>query len=285
MAFLLIVQSPVAAWHVWRTRRFGAVTGFGLGAMFTFLLFLPGLPGMLALPHDTGSSLGALLGKIKSVGEAAASGGALIPALIAGLAAFLIAGLGVMRCWRASPHVVVFLFGPSLLGVSVLLALGHHVYPRFFFLALGFALLVTFEALLGLGRLGKPLLGLAVAAMVALVPRAYGPKQDFTKAKEFVEANLKPHDAVAITQVTSMVYQNHYASKWTRVASYAELRKLCKTSPRTWILYTIPEFLETEQPEMYLAIKTKFRKVARFPGTLTHGDIIVCIYEKGGGEL
>src|SRR5262245_7581444 len=116
----------------------------------------------------------------------------------------------IRRDWRTALALVL----PALLAGGLMFALGHNLWPRFFFFSMGFALLIVIRGAMAAPRLlaalfgrrqgagegrsaarwdwaevaGVALVCLIIAASVATLPRNYRlPKQDFTGARDFVE--------------------------------------------------------------------------------------------------
>ena len=110
---------------------------------------------------------------------------------------------------------------PPLAGAAYVIAAGHHLWPRFFYFAFGFAALVAIRGAMtieqfamGLSALARAGNGLLCGAMIlvsaASVPFAYGPKQDYEGAMAFVQAERKPGDAVLTAGLISYPYENLY---------------------------------------------------------------------------
>jgi hypothetical protein len=203
-----------------------------------------------------------------------------------GAAVALIGLLSIARRNRAAALVLVL---PAVIGAAAILWSGHNLWPRFFFFAMGFALLIAMEGVFATVRLGGKLSGrpglsprvaaaaacLIVAASAATVPRCYSyPKQDFTGARDYVErfrANGEPAVAVG---AASLVYKNYYAPAWTPIESAEQLASL-PGSP--WLVYTLPIELRTYHPEVWRVVDREYRPVKIFPGTLQGGgEVYVC---------
>jgi mannosyltransferase len=210
------------------------------------------------------------------------------------LAVLLTFGVGVASFARSNPAMVLQLFIPVSLCAGVILALGHPLWPRFFFFASGFAALFLVRGLTDLGRLGGRSLGLstersAAAGMVlaglliavsALSLRTvYGPKQDYLGALGFVEARKEPGDAVVTVGLTSFPYLQFYRTGWREARSLNELESIRADARRTWLLYTFPLHLEAVHGELMTAIKRDFQLVAEFRGSVGDGTVFVCLGE------
>ncbi len=64
-----------------------------------------------------------------------------------GAIALIIFGVGCWSFSRSSLVVVILLALPSVLGAAVMIGLGHHLWPRFFFFTMGFAVLVVIRGI------------------------------------------------------------------------------------------------------------------------------------------
>jgi hypothetical protein len=225
----------------------------------------------------------------------------------------LLTGLG--SYWRANRYVVGLIALPGIVTAAVMLVLEHNLWPRFFFFAIGFGLLLLVRGAMVWGelmaRLGRrPQAGLRPAkdsgplagesplkgsgpqagvrwgtALVAvmLLGSAFSlrsvylyPKQDFVGAMEFVEANRQPGEPVVTAGLASLPYQRYYGRNWPAVATRAQLEAVRATGRPAWLLYTLPVYVRSRQPEVWNAIQTEFTTVRVFRGTIGDGEIYVC---------
>jgi len=211
----------------------------------------------------------------------------------------VVTGAGTVDYIRRNPIVAeLALFGPAI-GAAVSLSLSHPIWPRFFLFAMGFVALLIFRGIAVLagaaarilrvppGRL--PLIEVAAgAALVATsalaVPSAWAPKQDFTGALEYVEANRRPGDAVATVSLTVFAYSEYFRTDWQPVASPEALEALRRSAPRTWIVYTLPQVLEVNDSALMAAIEGGFRIVRELGGTLGDGEIYVGLAERPASD-
>ena len=210
----------------------------------------------------------------------------------AALLGLAIAMVGSVSYLRQRPMVLGLLVIPLTLGMAVTMALGHPVWPRFFFSGLGFGILVAIRGARVLGEAtGRVLrqprwLGVAstlalISASAATLPFAYRPKQDFTGAKEYISQARRPHDAVVAVGVAAFSYENYYAPEWGTVATGDELDEIRRRSNRTWLVYTLPLHMESHHADIFALVQREFRVVRTFPGSLGGGDIVVCRYDRG----
>jgi hypothetical protein len=180
------------------------------------------------------------------------------------------------------------LFVPPLAGGAYVVAAGHHLWPRFFYFAFGFAALVAVRGAMTLeeaalarwSRGGVRYAGFLCAAMVAVsafsLPRAFGPKQDYEGAKAFVESARKPGDTVVMAGLIAYPYENLYKTPWQKVTSVEQLNAV-RSAGRVFLLYTLEPVLLATDPEIAAAVKRDFHLARKFPGTLEHGTVYVYI--------
>lgn len=215
------------------------------------------------------------------------------------LVGLVVTGAGAIDYFRRDRVVVeLALFGPAV-GTAVSLALAHPIWPRFYLFAMGFVALLVFRGVTVLTRWAAGLASvppartaalevvagaLLVAASAIAVPTAWNPKQDFEGALEFVQENRLPGDAVATVSLTVFAYSEYFQTDWEPVESVAALDALRSEADRTWIVYTLPQVLEVNHPELMTAIENGFRVVREFGGTLGDGEIYVGLADDGAGE-
>jgi hypothetical protein len=184
---------------------------------------------------------------------------------------------------------------PALLAGSLMLALGHNLWPRFFFFSMGFALLIAIhgtmivpgllaqhikplQAVKGLSAgAGLALASLMILASVFTLPRCYAlPKQDFTGARNYVEHNRQQGDAVVSVGLAGGAYGRYFARHWQVAETEAELTAIQNKYDTVWLVYTIPIQVKAYCPDIWKEIEKDFQVVRVFPGTLGGGEVYVC---------
>ncbi|MBI1789551.1 MAG: glycosyltransferase family 39 protein [Acidobacteria bacterium] len=293
IVFVLVGHALIAGYYLVRRRQVvGPALGFGMGALLTFQLHALALPQVFLDVKKTVSVVNEWKRPLWALAELASGLQVNFAGGVAAVGAVALFGAGMASFLRRRPEVVALLLLPPALGASVVLAMGHHIWPRFFYFAFGFAALIVIRGATVLGdwaaRLarqpgrsglvsGACCFGL-IAVSAASVPFAYGPKQDFGGAHDFVEANRTVGDAVVTADLASYVYSRYYRkSEWTAVESAAQLAAVRARSRRTWLIYTLEPVLAAEQAEVYGVVKRDFRVVKRFGGTLKNGAVVVCV--------
>jgi mannosyltransferase len=210
---------------------------------------------------------------------------------VVGLVALAVCTVGLVSFVRTAPTVATLLIVPVVLCAAIVIGSGHHVWPRFFFFASGFAVLIVVRGAMVVGRWIGTGLGLAparavraatvaslllVAGAAVALPRAYAPKQDFEGALKFVEASRASGDSVVTVGLATMPYQRFYKANWGSVESVESLEEVRSRAPRTWLVYTLPLHLDAVYPDLMVRIRNEFQVVRIFPGTLSGGAVIVC---------
>ena len=275
MAFVLLGHAAVAAAHLIRSRRWGAVLGFGLGFVLTVALHVPAIDAIQRVVlQETFSPVTEWKSPFWTLRETLA-GLSLNYTALAALPIVGVFGLGMWTFLRRRPSVFAVMTLPAAIALLIVLAMDHHIWPRFFFFSAGFAVLALVRGVLSLGRWGTPLMSLILVAGAALVPRAYGPKQDFEGAKAFLKANVRPGDTIAGVSAAGLVYSTYLLTDWPHIHTAAELDQVEEGAERTWLVYTLPPALDDYAPEIAPRVRAEYEKVETFWGSLHHGEVIV----------
>jgi hypothetical protein len=213
---------------------------------------------------------------------------------ILGFAALLVFGAGLVSYARSDYRLLVLFVVPCALGGAVTLAVGHHLWPRFFFFAFGFAVLILVRGVMfaakGVGDLAglspkrSAWLGTLLCIALILVSGAsmvfaYGPKQDYSGALAFVDMERRPGDQVVTVDIAGLVYDRFYHAGWQTVESLDELNLIRSGARRTWLVYTFPTVLQATQPAVMAVVERDFSLVKEFPGTVREGTLFVSLYE------
>lgn len=277
--------------------------GFVLGGVLSLLLYAPILPQVLRTVNaqtasssrpDTG--LGEWLNPLRAVREVAVSlsgAGPFVPMiLVASLVAFGVGAVALAR--RRSIVAAVYLLHFPIATLA-LLALHGRIWPRYFFVDIGFIYLCVVHGTFllcgyaathsGLGRTRPHALhavtAIAVVVMTAgslwLLARNYAyPKQDFAGAAAYVERERRPGDVVASIGLARLAFQRLYAPQWAAPDSVEELDTLRASAPRTWVVVAFPSPDHGKRAQFASRLESDFDRVAVLPGTL--GDGAIWIY-------
>lgn len=286
----------------WGERWFGLWLGFPLTGFLILLLYSPVLPQLFTTISATESVVAEWRNPLWTLMElvngimVSFAGGLVVLGWIMVLAAFSLFAAGLVSYWRSQDSLLFLLFVPSVVGGGLTVALGHHLWPRFFLFTFGFAALVVVRGVLITGhRLAEKLnqppvraaqIGLALCVVMILVSAAsvafaFGPKQDFAGALAYVEANQQPGDRVAAIHITGNVYRNYYELDWVDLESLDDLESLEIQPGRIWVVYTFKPVLRSKFPEVMQAIEDEFELMDMFPGSVRQGAVFVSMLDEG----
>ena len=212
--------------------------------------------------------------------------------LIAGL---VLLALGWHSLYRRNSVAAIVMILPGPLLCLTMILLGHNLWPRFLFFSMGFALLFAVRGTMKLAKIllsvlsrtmpTAPRVALVGAAMWAVVitaslvklPKCYAlPKQDFVGAREYVNTQRNPADAVVAVGLAALAYERYYAPKWLVANTRIELETLRRKHTDVWLIYTMPTHVKKYHPELWQSIQRHFKEVQVFPGTMYGGEVRVC---------
>ena len=208
------------------------------------------------------------------------------------LGGIVVFGFGCFRLARENKEILGLFFIPvGILGAAHYSLSGFVVFPRFFFWAAGFAILIATSGILFIADSASRLFTareskvagnvaglLAILVSAATVPAAYAPKQDYEGALHFIEENRSSGDAVILASHTTVIpYRLYYKVDWANPKTAEELRVIRANASTTWLVYTLPLQLS---PGWLAIIRESSTEEARFRGTLGGGDIVVCRFHK-----
>ena len=277
--------------EIWPHRWVGFFVGFCLAGLLTLQLHALALPQMFSGIAGTKSVVTAWKNPLWTLLELVKGLQTGFAGSIVAIAALLVFGAGLVSFARTNPVVLQLLIIPALIGAAVVMGMGHHLWPRFFFFTIGFAALIIVRGttvvghmvarLLDVGPTNSAALGTAWCAVLIGVsaislPLAYAPKQDYLGARAFVEASREPGDRVVTVGLATYPYQRLYKVDWEAAETVEVLNAIRSRAKRTWVLYTFPPVLEAVHPEIMASIRRDFDVVKRFNGTLGGGTVFVC---------
>lgn len=217
----------------------------------------------------------------------------------AGIAVVLAGGAFVAFGWlslfKKNRRAAVLMILPPIFAGTFMLALGHNLFPRFFFFAMGFGLLIVIHGLVELPKFaagfigplkdkklivsyaGTALVMLMILASITTVPRNYAlPKQNFSGAKEYVESHRLPGDNIVAVSIAGMMYGNYFAPQWTVAQTGMDLENIQQKNGKLWLIYTLSPEIKAFHPDMWQMIEKDYEVIKVFPGTLNGGEIFVC---------
>lgn len=290
-AIALVVATP------WRraSKAWPAVwwpaAALALGALLTITLYaviLPQVIRVLGRPTMEGvaiewTSAGWMLRESVRVLGDGVPGGAL--AVVGALSVLLV---GAVSYWRQSRLALLVMIAPVFVTAATVMALGHNLWPRFFFFAAAFLVLLALRGGFALtswlaGRHKRRLAiagALGVAGLSALtVPRAWQPKQQFGAAQRFIEDRRLQGDVVVAVDVAAFSYQmRRDPPLWHFTAALDSVVALERSARRVWVVYTFAARLRALHPELLERLSRPPYQIARvFPATVGGGELTVLV--------
>lgn len=271
-------------------------TGFLIGGGLTLLLHAPLFSQVLSAMNKvsstkTSSSMAEWANPLRMVQEIAGSldqFGAAGPVVL--LAALVVIAVGLAGLARRAPLLVAIYALSIPLALALLLALDFRIWPRYFFVDIGFvfmcvaagavALAGWFARLVRLPRIESYLFvaGAAVAAAASLVllARNYAaPKQDFAGAVALVETGRAPADSATSLGLAGEPLSTYYAPRWPVAATEADLERLEAQGGRVWVVTGFDDKGKAEQAAAFARLHGRYDLVRSFEGTLGGGEVKV----------
>jgi len=278
----------------------GPWIGFALAGIITLLWYAPILTRVqqFFLHHPSGlkgvstpswAAQEAIRGLMQGLG---AGTGVLAAAVV--VAAALLFGVGLASYARSAPLALGLFVAPGV--VTIFGAVGGRgtIYPRFYLALIGCGILIGVRGAMVAAdriatrwsardarRMGDALGTAVVATMIVLSAASLGfnyryPKQDFDGARQWLETSRGAEDRIVTVGATTMPYHDWMRLPWPSAKSAKELGELRRGVQRTWVVYTLPRYLEYSAPDLMRMIRQDCPTSRVFPGTLGGGDIVVC---------
>lgn len=297
MVFLILGQFCVYLLRLFwnskasRTKWLNGAVGFVAAGLIIFVLHAPVLSQMagtiggteVSVVSEWKNPLWTLWEILKGLQVSFSSFVIVVPALI-------VFTWGLISYFHSRPEVVILLVVPAVIGAGVVVAIGHHLWPRFFFFLLGFGLLVVIRGTMSFGGwfgsllrlpertsiwIGTGLcLGLIMISTLS-VPLVYGPKQDYIGALEYIDSRVQAGDSIVAADLAGFVYDEYFETGWQVVETAEELEDIRVESNRTWLVYTFEPVLESVNPELVELVQKEFKFMQSFGGTVGGGEIYV----------
>lgn len=268
--------------------------GFATGGLLTALLHWPLFAQVLAAVNKvsqskTTSAMAEWVNPMRMLDEIVnnvAIFGALTPFALA--AALLVAVIGGCVLWRRAPLLVAVYAVSIPLALALLMSLNFRIWPRYFFVDIGFVFLCLCtgaHALCGwLARvlrapgLRLPLFGAGVvvssAASLFLLARNYEhPKQDFDGALKLIAAQRQAGDIATSLGLAAEPVKSYFAPDWPVVANAQDLSALEARAARVWVITAFDDHVRPEQNEALARIRGHYLLVRELDGTLGGGSV------------
>jgi len=280
--------------------RSGPWLGFGLGGVLTLICYGPLIPQMVvafgnASAVDPEGEVTEWKNPIWTAVETLQSFGQGDPLILMGVAVGgVLALVGAISLCRRHPLFALIPLIHVPLTLGVLIVGSFRIWPRYFFVDAGFAILYLVHGTFVVSRTATTLrrrgerrdlhghwAGVAATLVIVfgslfLLPRTYQlPKQDFVGARDFIESVRGPDDSVASVGLASISYSTYYAPDWEIVEDLNQLDQLRSRGGSTWLVYSFPKHTTAKYPEVVDSAESDFELVETFWGTLGDGQVLV----------
>ncbi len=228
--------------------------GFLVGGLVAALVYLPILPSLLHTVSTVSESSATdvmqeyqnpLWTAFEAIRTGIGQAGPLVA--LVGAAVLALSVLGAIALHRDAPLFAATTFLHIGLTAGLLMAVGMRIWPRFFFVDIGFLMLLIVAGVrlscaviahfAGGERVSRGLFAVAVVAMVAisayLAKRNYDfPKQDLAGAYAFTESQRKPGDRVYAVGYSEQDFRGYYNADWQAIYTNDEyLAALAEPGP------------------------------------------------------
>ncbi len=304
-AFLFLAQGLAWLIYTFGLRAQGAKLAKGwwtmpLGAAFVALvamlvLYAPVLGQMTetfgGVQQGTGSELKAASiaewkNPLWTLMEIATSLGPLLAPLFPVI--FLVILISMLN-FRGTAILVPMIFVAHVaLTVVILKATSFRIWPRYFFVDIGFICLFLVHGsyvIAGWAQrkwqalpafLGALLATGGIVASLALLPANYRyAKQDFAGARDLVEASRTPGAPVFALGLTAMPYVEYLAPDWLDIQTLADFETVYEPGKEAWIVYSFIPVIERRFADLFDAYADQFEEVRYIHGTLSGGGMII----------
>ena len=242
-------NSPIAdRGQIWPKKWAGFFLGFCLAGFLTLQLHALVLPQVFGGIVGQESTVPAWTHPLWTLLEFVKAMKISFVGSIAAIVALIVFGAGFLSFTRTNPVVIQFLIIPALICAVVVIGMGHHLWPRFFFFTFGFGTLVIVRGTMLLGHVTTRLLNLASTKAVPIgsalctglilvsalsIPLAYAPKQDYLAALNFVEARKEQGDVIVTVGLATFTYKHFYKLDWETVETVEALNAIRSRANRT----------------------------------------------------
>jgi 4-amino-4-deoxy-L-arabinose transferase-like glycosyltransferase len=271
--------------------------GFLIGGLITVLLYLPILPSLYHTVSTVaeGSATDVMQeyqNPIWTAAEAIRTGIGQAGPLVAlvGVAVLVLSLLGAVALHRDAPYFAPITFLSIGLTVALLMVVGMRIWPRFFFIDIGFLMLLIVMGVrlscavvalfLGGERVSRGLFVAAVIAMVAisafLAKRNYDfPKQDLIGAYNLVEDMRSPGDRVFSVGHTGPIFSEYFKADWPVIFTNDEYdAAMAEPGPVIFVI-GFPARSFRDVPQLATDRNMILSEVGYLRGTLGDGDFVI----------
>ncbi|MCB1332747.1 MAG: glycosyltransferase family 39 protein [Roseivivax sp.] len=267
--------------------------GFVLGLAVTLALYAPVLDSLMGTVGGVqeGNTIDAvpqyrnpLWTVYEAVRTALGAGGALNVAVAAAVIA--LAGIGALTQPRPAPLLGLVVLVHIVVTMLLLKAIGMRIWPRFFFLDIGFLLILI---VLGVqraagwigGRRAGALFALVVAGMLVIsagmAARNYRfPKQNLEGAIAVAQQAARPGERTYAVGHTGTVYETYFDTGWSRIMTDDDYRAAIALPGPVTLVVGFPGRSFNAIPALGAArADGTLTELRWLPGTLGDGGVVV----------
>lgn len=298
LTMALVVIAHLAIWavtlfraqpHRWRGLFYGFIPA-GLLTFQAYALVIPSMvsgallnSGLQGPDTEWTNPLWALMEIVNGLQVGFAGAGV-------GLVAVAVFVVGLWGFLRHRPEVAALFLIPVVFGFLAMTSIGYTLFPRFFFFAMGFGVVIVVHGAMLSGqylsrlfrlpepwpqRAGVLFCAAIVTVMLPSLRHVHLPKQNFAGAINLIERERQDGDRIVTIGIAGFPFNAYYGKDWPNVTSIAELEGLEAASGRTWLVYTMPVHARTAYPDIMARIARDYTEVRSFGGTLNGGAVVI----------
>lgn len=302
MVFVVVAHAMTCIYVLWVQKksenasqdwRYPAAA-FAMGGMLTILLYAPLLADVhrfFAASPSKGEIATPIWAFWSAISGLQVGFGTLWSVSLAGV----IAGVGFLSYFRQRVAIALIFVLPAPVTLTLAIAMGRPIFPRFIFFLIGFALLIAVRGATTIGdwisarteaHFPMPWLGSAMAIVLTIgavgvsirsLPYEYRyPKQDFRGAIDFVEKNRRAEDLVAVFgKAMAIPVLDYFRKPWLRVDTAEQLRSVRLRGRKVWLVYTTVAYMKANTPALWDLIQRECARLESFEGTVAGGKVYV----------
>ncbi len=268
-------------------RRWAPFAALSLAGTIAATCLAPVLPQLLGALGSSGTSVGGATWQRPGWFVVEAITG-LVRGLPAGIVVVPLAAIvvtaGIANAMRRERTTALLMLLPMGIMAGLLLATGHNLWPRFFFFGAAFVVLwAVHGGFVVLGRvipsrantIGQAGLALVTVASLALLPRAWSPKQDYPAAVAWLAANAAAPDAIVATEMIDLPVNRWLGHSWPVALDAGQLAALESATATTWVVYTFPIRLESAAPDLWQRLESEYTVTQVIPASVGSGEIVI----------
>ena len=210
------------------------------------------------------------------------------------LATIFLTGVGMFSISRKKPLLPVLIILHITITLAVLLALSMRIWPRFFFVDIGFVLLFITQGvfvccqqialyLSKITRLRIKANGLFLASStlmiviscILLIRNYQFPKQGFESSIQYIMERKSQHDEIRTLGRAEAPFNKYYQQQWPAIESEEDLRSLNHAATTTWLVIIFPNRTRRKYDGIMRYVQSNYSLTKTFRGTLGDGNILI----------